>query len=71
MNIRNKLIFYGEQLLAQRPTPNAQPSRWRTAPCRLSATAYLVYSQLSSISRGRLLHPQPDDAPCRGYKGPT
>jgi hypothetical protein len=34
-------------------------SRLKTIPCRLSAILY-------SISGGRLLHPQPDDAPCRG-----
>jgi hypothetical protein len=27
----------------------AQPPSWRTTPCRLSATAYLKYSQLPSI----------------------
>jgi len=27
----------------------AQPPSWRTTPCRLSATAYSIYSQLSSI----------------------
>jgi hypothetical protein len=56
MNFRNKLIFYGEQLLA-----HAQPPSWRTTPFRLSATAYSIYSQLPSISGGRLLHPQPKD----------
>jgi len=48
-------IFYGEGL--------AQPPSWRTTPCRMFATAYSIYSQL--------LHPQPEDAPCRGDKGPT
>jgi hypothetical protein len=48
--------------------PHAQPNPWRTTPYRLFATAYLIYSQLSG---GRLLHPQPEDAPCRGDKGPT
>jgi hypothetical protein len=43
------IIFFGEELLAPRPNP---PS-WRTTPCRLSATAYSKYSQLSSISGGR------------------
>jgi hypothetical protein len=66
MTFRNRLIFYGEELLAPRPTPS-----WRTTPCRLSATAYSIYLQLPSISGGRLLHPQPEDAPCRGDKGPT
>ena len=28
----------------------AQPPSWRTTPCRLSATAYSIYSQLPSIS---------------------
>jgi hypothetical protein len=50
------------------PTPN--PSL-RTTPCRLSATAYSIYSQLPSISGGRLLHPQPEDAPRRGDKEST
>jgi len=27
---------------------------------------FSIYSQLPSISGGRLLHPQPEDAPCRG-----
>jgi hypothetical protein len=29
--------------------PDAQPTSWRTTPCRLSATAYSVYSQLPSV----------------------
>ena len=33
------LVFYGKQLSAPRPT-------WRTTPCRLSSTAYSIYSQL-------------------------
>jgi len=28
----------------------AQPPNWSTTPCRLSATAYSIYSQLPSIS---------------------
>jgi hypothetical protein len=40
---RNMIRFYGEELLETRPTPN-----WKTTPCRLSATAYLIYSQLLS-----------------------
>jgi hypothetical protein len=31
----------------------AQPPSWRTTPCRLSATVYLIYSELPSISAGR------------------
>jgi hypothetical protein len=61
-HLRNKLIFYSEELLAPRPSPN---------PCRLSATTYSIYSQQPSIPGGRLLHPRPEDVPCRGDKGPT
>jgi hypothetical protein len=45
---RNKFIFYSEGLLAPRPTPS-----WRTTPCRLSAAAYSIYSQLPSIAGAR------------------
>ena len=34
------------------------------------ATGYLIYSQLSSTSGGRLFHPQPEDVPCRGDGDP-
>jgi len=36
--------FFGEELLAPRQTP-----RWRATPCRLSTTAYSIYSQPPSI----------------------
>jgi hypothetical protein len=39
--------FYGEGLLAPSPTPS-----WRTTPCRLSATAYSIYSRLPSVTGG-------------------
>jgi hypothetical protein len=42
---RNSFIFYGEGLLAQHPS-------WGTTPCRLSAAAYSMYSQLTFISGG-------------------
>jgi hypothetical protein len=38
---RNKMHFYEEDL--------AQPPSWRTTPCRLSTTAYSIYSQLRSV----------------------
>jgi len=41
---RNNIRFYAEELLQPRRTPS-----WRTTPCRLSATAYSIYSQLPSI----------------------
>jgi hypothetical protein len=52
-------------------SPPAQPPSWRVTPCRLSSTAYSIYSQLLSISGGRLLYSQHEDVPCRGDKGPT
>jgi hypothetical protein len=51
-------LFFYDELLAQTPS-------WRTTNCRLSATAYSIYSQLPSIYGGRLLQPEPEDAPCR------
>jgi hypothetical protein len=57
------LFFCDEDLLVPRPSS-------RTTPLRLSATAYSIHSQLPSISGGRLLHPQPEDAPCGDDKGP-
>jgi hypothetical protein len=45
---RNIMIFYGEELLAPRPTPKLEDN-----PCRLSATAYSMYSKLPSITGGR------------------
>jgi hypothetical protein len=49
----------------------AQHTSWRATPCRLSVTAHSIYSQGHSICGGRLLDPQPEDAPCRGEKGHT
>ena len=45
--LRDIVRFYSKELLASRPTPN-----WRTTPYRLSAGAYSVYSQISSIYGG-------------------
>jgi hypothetical protein len=39
-----RILFYDEELLAPRPIPNLEDH-----PCRLSATAYSVHSQLPSI----------------------
>ena len=41
---RNKIRFDVQELLAPRPSPD-----WRATPCRLSAIAYSIYSQLPSI----------------------
>jgi hypothetical protein len=40
-------------------------------PCRLFTFDYSTRSQLPSVSGGRLLQPQPEDAAYRGDKGPT
>jgi hypothetical protein len=42
--VRNRIRLYGELLLAPRPTPTLG-----TTPCRPSATAYSIHSQLPSI----------------------
>jgi hypothetical protein len=60
------LFFYGEELLS-----HSQPASWKTTPCWLSMTAYLVYWQLPSISGGRLIHPQPEDASRCGDNRPN
>jgi hypothetical protein len=48
VTLRNKIV-----LSAPRPS-------WSITPFRLSGTAYSLYSQLLSISEGRLHHPQPE-----------
>jgi hypothetical protein len=60
VTFRNKSAFYNE-FLAPRPSP-----KLKDRPFRLSTTAYSIYSQLPSVSGGRLLYPQPENAPCRG-----
>jgi hypothetical protein len=59
-------FLYSEEFLV-----TAQPARWRTTPFRLPVTAYSIYLQLPSVSRGCLHHPQPQDASCRGDEAPT
>jgi hypothetical protein len=39
--------------------PPGKPPSWRATPCRLSGTAYSTYSQLPSISGGRI-YQQPE-----------
>jgi hypothetical protein len=48
----------------------SQPPSWETTSRRLSATAYSIYPQLLSISEGRLIHSQLEDAPCHGDRDP-
>jgi hypothetical protein len=61
---RNKLL-----LTVRSCKPLAQTPSWSTNSCRLSA-AYSIYSQLHSISGGRLLHPQLEDVPYYGDRDP-
>jgi hypothetical protein len=58
---RTMVIFYGEELLAARPTPKLEGH-----PLSAVVTAFSMYSQLPSISGGRssILHP------CRGDRDP-
>jgi hypothetical protein len=55
------LSFYCEKLLGPIRFPDC-----RTTPCLLSVDCLFMYLQLPSISGGRLLHPQPENAPCSG-----
>jgi hypothetical protein len=61
----NKHLVLWGGLLAPRPSTS-----WKTAHCRLSATAYSACSQLPSIA-GDHFYPQPEDAPCCGDSGLT
>jgi hypothetical protein len=47
VKLRNKIIFYGEEMPDTRPTLKLEDQ-----PCRLSAIAYSIYLQLPSISGG-------------------
>jgi hypothetical protein len=62
VTFRNKLIFYGEELLAPHPTPKLEDHP-------LSAVRDCLFNIFAA--GGRLLHPQPEDTPCHGDKGPT
>jgi hypothetical protein len=61
----NIIIFYGEELLAPRPTPKLEDHT-------LSAVRDCLFNVLAvSLRNWRLfLHPQPVDAPCRGDMDP-
>jgi hypothetical protein len=45
---------------------HAQPPSWRTIPCRLSAAAYSIYSQLPSVAGNCSPIRKTEDAPCCG-----
>jgi len=62
----NKLYFYGEELLAPHPIPKLVDHPLSSIrDCILNIFAATV------MSGGRLLHPQPEDAPWRGDRFET
>jgi hypothetical protein len=62
---RNMVIFYGEELLAPRPTSKLEDHPLSAVrDCLLNVFAATLHI------RGPFLHPQPEDAPCRGDRGP-
>jgi hypothetical protein len=63
--IRNLVIFYGEELLAPRSTPKLEDHH-------LSAVRDCLFNVFAATLhiRRSFLHPQPEDAPCRGDRDP-
>jgi hypothetical protein len=58
----NMVIFYGEELLAPRPTLKLEDHPLSAArDCIFAATLHI---------RRPFLHPQPEDAPCRSDRDP-
>jgi hypothetical protein len=58
-------FFYGEELLAPRPIPNLEAHPLSTVrDCLFSVFAATLHI------RRPFRHPQPEDAPCRGDRGP-
>jgi hypothetical protein len=58
---RNMTLFYGEEMLAPRPTPKQEDNP-------LSAVRDCLFNVFPATLHIRrpFLHPQPEDAPCRG-----
>jgi hypothetical protein len=63
MTFRKKLIFTGRSCQPHHKIPSQ-----RTILYLLSATAYSIYSHPHSMPAARLLHSQPEYAPCRGTR---
>jgi hypothetical protein len=63
--VRNIIIFYGEELLAPRPTPKLEDHP-------LPAVRDCLFNVFAATLHNRrpFLHPQPEDAPCRGDRDP-
>jgi hypothetical protein len=62
---RNMVIFYGEEFLAPRPTPKLEDHP-------LSAVRDCLFNVFAATLHIRrpFLHPQPEDATCRGNRDP-
>jgi hypothetical protein len=62
---RNMVIFYGEELLAPRPTPKLENHP-------LSAVRNCLFNVFAATLHiwKPFLHPQLEDGPCHGYKDP-
>jgi hypothetical protein len=66
MNFRNRLIFYGDELLAPRPTSKLEDHPFSAVrDCLFNIFAATLHIWRPSPPS------QPEDAPCRGDKGPT
>jgi hypothetical protein len=64
---RNELLF---SVGVVSPPLNLQAGRLPTAGCpQLLIFLFSIFAA-TTISRGHLLCPQPEDAPCRGDRGP-
>jgi hypothetical protein len=63
--VHNIIIFYGEDLLAPRPTPKLEDHP-------LSAVRDCLFDVFAATLHNwrPFLHPQPEDAPCRGDRDP-
>jgi len=57
VTFRNNQVFYGEEFFAPRPTPKLKDHS-------LTDVSGCLFNILAAL--GRLLHPQPEDASCRG-----
>jgi hypothetical protein len=63
--VRNVIIFYGEELLAPRPTLKLEDHPLSAVrDCLFNIFAATLHNWRS------FLHPQPEDAPCRGDRDP-
>jgi hypothetical protein len=62
---RNVDMFYGKELLAPRPTPKLEDHPF-SAVCDC---LFNVFTATLHIRRP-FVHPQPEDAPCRGDRDP-